>query len=156
MIRNLAAPGRRIGVLELPRTELNRLGRIGSIRIGTPAVAGPIVRMSRETPSNAAIWMGQVVQAQNNALVVTPGTLAFTPALPAPPSPTIGTWNSWAGPCFDPNDPAGDITPANPAMGPCGCVTSSNAASGVDRSTLLWLLGGAAVLLYAANGRSKN
>lgn len=156
-----AAARRRIAVLEIPRTEAMRLGRIGTIRAEPYSVSGngsdsgisaygvdvysgvyPTVT-DDPAPSSAAQWLASIVQTQANARETTPGTLTYTPA-PAGPAPNVAPWNSWAGPCA-----TGTATSSAPA------VTGSRS----DHKFWLWLAAGlgaagSAVYLYDhAKGR---
>jgi hypothetical protein len=110
------AARRRIAVLEIPRTEVMRLGRIGTIRgepfsvsgtgsdsagsaYGVDAYSGVYPTVTNDpAPSSAAQWLASIVQQQADARETTPGTLTYTPA-PNGPVPNVAPWNSWAGPC---------------------------------------------------------
>lgn len=106
------AARRRIAVLEIPRTEAMRLGRIGTIRAepfaldngqsayGIDAFSGVYPTVTNDqAPSTAAQWIASVVQAQANARETTPGTLSYTAAPDTGPGPAVPPWVSWAGPC---------------------------------------------------------
>ena len=153
------AARRRIAVLEIPRTEITRLGRIGTIRAedysawggGTgsdPAASAygvdvysgvyPTVT-DDQAPSTAAQWQASIVQAQANARETTPGTLTYTPA-PNGAVPTVAPWNSWAGPC---------ATGSAPSSG----ATTGSSSSRNEHRFWLWLAAGlgaagSAVYLY--------
>jgi hypothetical protein len=129
MIRHRTAETpRRIAVVEVPRSAVNRLGRIGSIRqLPAGAHLGSIreydwaqvpslVPMDVEpyapqqpftatgtrdmTPRTSSGWMATILQRQANQRESTPGTLTWTPT-PTPQPNISARWNSWSGPCAD-------------------------------------------------------
>jgi hypothetical protein len=124
------AARRRIAVLEIPRTELMRLGRIGTIRpeqfdvsgdgtssaesaYGVNAYSGVYPTVTDDqAPSSAAQWQASIVQTQANARETTPGTLTYTPAPHIGPVPNVAPWNSWAGPCATGSAPSSGATAA--------------------------------------------
>ena len=115
MMHTLRGPARRLAIVEIPRTPLNRLGRVGSIRNQDwTQIPDGFVPMTDEpympaqptdasgnvitAPPTTAQWIASIVAAQATARETTPGTLIYTPA-PRIAPPTIARWNSWAGPC---------------------------------------------------------
>jgi len=99
-------PARRIAIMEIPRTERMRLGRVGSIGPGPTTYSGldvysgvyPSMR-PKQAPSYEDQWMGTILQRQSTARETTPGTLSYTPAPATEPPVNLASWNSWAGPC---------------------------------------------------------
>jgi hypothetical protein len=124
MIHTLRGPARRLAVVEVPRDQYNRLGRIGSPRrigsIGTydwTRIPNSFTRTTDEPylpaqpwnadgtvntePPQSAQWIAAIIAGQSAAREATPGSLTYTPA-PTTGPPTIARWNSWAGPCTAP------------------------------------------------------
>ena len=128
-----STPRRRIAVIEIPQTQRTRLG---TIRQGQPFVS--LVPVGNEPPSNASTWLASVLASQSTTRETTPGTLIYTPAPAAAPSP-VAPWNSWAGPCAI-AQPSGS-----------GATSSSTSTSTTNHSSL-WLiaaaLGAAASVAY--------
>ncbi len=120
MIHSLhGPPARRIAILEIPRSEKMRLGRIGTIRpeavgqFGVDQFAGvyPTVR-NDQAPSSAAQWMAAIVQRQSTARDTTPGTLSYTPTPATAPPANLASWTSWAGPCSAAGPATQQLSPA--------------------------------------------
>jgi hypothetical protein len=113
-----STPARRIAIVDIPRSQLNRLGRIrgqlGTVRSmdwtinpdsWAPTSVEPwlpaqpyLADGSIDTrPPTSALWMARIIAQQSANRAVTPGTLSYTPTAPAPAP--VARWNSWAGPC---------------------------------------------------------
>lgn len=155
MIRSNEAPERRrrIAVVEIPRNELTRLGRLGVIRdaattySGIAEYSGVYPTITNEPPSDAARWLAQKVQEQSTARDTTPGTLTYTPAPVGVAAPIVGSWNSWQGPCSGTPGPTISTTPA---------------AAAPSQHRFLWYLAAglgaaasAAYLIESAKGRNR-
>lgn len=165
MIHN--AQARRIAVIDVPRSALNRLGRIrgttrqlGTIRnfdwelnpiSWTPTTLEPYMPAqpwnadgtpNTDQPTSSA-WVAQIVARIAAKRASTPGTVSYTP-VPAPPE-NVARWNSWAGPCAA----AQSVASATAA----GMPTPNRTVPALI--TIAAVLGAAASAAYLLNGLSN-
>lgn len=147
--RMAAANARRIAVVEVPRSAVNRLGRIGTIRPIDWTLVGSVAPMDVQpyapqqpftstgarnmTPPTDQSWMAQILARQANQRESTPGTLTWTPT-PTPAPNISARWNSWAGPCASQAVSAGNGAGTGGSAG-TGAAASSSANSGAAGST---------------------
>jgi|SRR6185295_16068264 len=108
-------PRRRIAVIQIPRAQRSKLGAIRAQNW----IAGPNttalnswtrvhdmipVLMRNSSSVTADEWQALVLQAQQQAALQTPGTLAYTPAPSLPSGATIeAPWTSWQTDDCNPN-----------------------------------------------------
>ncbi len=177
MMHTLRGPARRIAIVQVPRTQLNRLGRIGSIREEDwsiipsgftqltdepymPAQPTDASGQKVTSPPTTSQWIASIIQAQSTARESTPGTLIYTPA-PRVAAPVVARWNSWAGPCATatPGDASSSAGNGNGTVTATDSTATPPAATGLNIPGILYVaaalgaFASAAYLLDSLTGR---